>query len=179
MGPRFALRAFVLALVAATGIGVALAATNATLKTANNSTLGKIVVSGNGRTLYHLTSEKGKAVKCKGQCLSFWLPVTTKAGAKTVAGAGLTASKLGTVKRVGGVLQVTYAGYPVYWYSGDRKAGDTAGEALPGQGVPGTWYAVSPVGASVMAASAPPPTTTGSTTTTTSGGYGGGPGYKP
>lgn len=65
-------------------------------------------------------------------------------------------SKLGTVKRPDGELQVTYAGFGLYRYSGDRKAGD-----VKGQGFQRIWYAISPSGKVV-------------TTTAGGGGYGGG-----
>ena len=59
------------------------------------------------------------------------------AGAKPVAGAGVTAAKLGTVKRPDGKIQVTYNGLPLYLFAGDSKAGD-----VKGQGVGGIWHVV-------------------------------------
>jgi len=43
---------------------------------------------------------------------------------------------------------VTYAGHPLYWFSGDSAAGDTNGEGLTDFG--GAWYAVSPAGKAVV-----------------------------
>jgi hypothetical protein len=62
-----------------------------------------------------------------------------KAGAKPVAGSGIAAAKLGVVKRPDGKLQVTYGGFGLYVYAGDKKAGDANGEQLQN-----SWYAVSP-----------------------------------
>jgi hypothetical protein len=42
---------------------------------------------------------------------------------------------------------VTYSGHPLYYYSGDAKAGETNGEGLDGFGA--EWYLVSPGGANV------------------------------
>ena len=42
---------------------------------------------------------------------------------------------------------MTYAGHPLYWFSGDTAAGDTSGEGLTDFG--GAWYAVSPAGKAV------------------------------
>src|SRR5262249_30742976 len=73
---------------------------------------------------------------------------------KPVAGPGLIASKLGTIKRPDGGVQITYNGLALYRYAGDKKAGQTNG-----QGVEGSWYAVTSAGkitkAKVTTASAP------------------------
>jgi hypothetical protein len=60
---------------------------------------------------------------------------------KPVAGSGVRASLLGTIKRPDGKLQVTYAGKPLYLYSGDSKPGQANG-----QGVNQAWYAITPSG---------------------------------
>ena len=111
---------------------------------AQNVALGKILVSASGRTLYHDSAEKKNVVKCLGSCATQWPPLLVPAGAKPVPGPGITASLLGTVKRPDGKLQVTYAGLPLYLFSGDRKAGD-----VKGQGLSGIWHALTPTGAVV------------------------------
>ena len=146
-----------------------------TMKSAKNSALDTtIVVSATGRTLYHYTPDKKNAATCTGTCATTWPPLLIAAGKKPVAGAGLTASKLGTVKRPDGTMQVTYGGYALYLFSGDSKAGQ-----VNGQGLEGVWHAVAPSGAVVTksASSAGSSSTSsgyGTTTTTTSsgGGYG-------
>jgi hypothetical protein len=79
------------------------------------------------------------------------------------------------VMRSDGKMQVTYAGYPLYRFAGDTKAGQVNGQGLGGQ-----WHVVAASGALVMkAATKPSSGATGgggaTTTTTTSGG--GGYGY--
>ncbi len=101
-----------LTLTALAGAGVAVAATRSavTVKTAKNTALNTtIIVNTSGRTLYHLTTEKGKKVVCTGQCATIWPPLTVPKGTKPIAGPGITKSKLGTVKRPDGRIQVTYA----------------------------------------------------------------------
>jgi hypothetical protein len=76
-------------------------------------------------------------------------------GAPT-AGSGATASDLATITRSDGTKQVTYAGHPLYYFAGDKAAGQTNGEASNGFGAP--WYLVAPSGqqiTSLPAASAP------------------------
>jgi predicted lipoprotein with Yx(FWY)xxD motif len=146
-----------------------------TVKSAKNSALGTtIVVSATGRSLYHYGPENKNAVKCTGSCATTWPPLLIAAGKKPVAGAGLTASKLGTVKRPDGKTQVTYGGFALYLFSGDAKAGD-----VNGQGLEGVWHAVGSSGAVVMKSASAGSSSTSSgygatTTTTTSsgGGYG-------
>jgi hypothetical protein len=75
--------------------------------------------------------------------------------------AAANARLVGTIKATHGMLQVTYAGFPLYFFAGDKAAGQTAG-----QGFQSEWYVVNTAGAFVkhaVATPAPAPTTTGST----------------
>jgi predicted lipoprotein with Yx(FWY)xxD motif len=122
--------------------GAAFAATSAGTVTvkASSGLGGKIVVTSVGMTLYHYTDEKRGTIGCKATCRSFWPPLLAGT-AKPVAGAGLIASKLGTIKRPDGGIQVTYNGLALYRYAGDKKPGQ-----INGQGVEGSWYAVTAAG---------------------------------
>ncbi len=53
--------------------------------------------------------------------------VLPKGVKKPQAKGGVNAAKLGTIKRSGGVLQVTYAGKPLYYFAGDSAAGQANG----------------------------------------------------
>jgi predicted lipoprotein with Yx(FWY)xxD motif len=108
--------------------------------------LGKVLVDGNGRTLYLFEADKGTMSKCDGACASAWPPLTTSG--KPTAGAGVAAAKLGTAKRPDGTTGVTYAGHPLYTYAGDGAPGQTAGEGLTDYGAP--WYALSAAGKTVV-----------------------------
>jgi predicted lipoprotein with Yx(FWY)xxD motif len=88
--------------------------------------LGKILVDGQGRTLYLFQADKGTTSKCSGACTGIWPPLTTKG--KPMAGSGLQAAKLGTARRSDGKLGVTYNGHPLYTYAGDSSPGQTTGE---------------------------------------------------
>lgn len=171
-----------LVLVAAAGAGAAMATTaaagaKATVKTAKSGSYGVVLVDGNGKALYRYTPDrKGKSV-CTGQCLTYWPALVVKATAKPVAGAGVKASLLGTIKAAHGMRQVTYAGYPLYRYKADSKPGEFAG-----QGFDGIWYVVNTSGALVKKHASggggggggggypPEPTTTSGTTTDSGGG---------
>lgn len=115
------------------------------VSSARNGALGEVLVSAAGRTLYHLSSEKRGAIMCTGACAVTWPPLLLPGHAKPIAGPGVTASKLGTVRRPNGQLQVSYGGLALYLYAGDTKAGEANG-----QGAGGVWHALTPTGATVL-----------------------------
>jgi predicted lipoprotein with Yx(FWY)xxD motif len=178
------------AVALAIGLAVAVGVANAALVSVHstqNTALGKILVSASGRTLYHDSLEGKNLVKCTGACAAEWPPLVIAAGAKPVAGSGVTAAMLGTVKRSDGKIQVTYGGKPLYLFSGDKKAGD-----VKGQGTGGIWHALTPAGAVVTktvktsSSGSTTGTSSGSSTGTTSGsgtstgsGSNAGTGYTP
>jgi predicted lipoprotein with Yx(FWY)xxD motif len=172
---RGGLRALVMAatiVVACIGVasgGAAGSSVKATVAVSKTSTLGSILVSSSGKTLYRFLADHGKTSACSGSCATYWPPLTVAKTAKPVAGAGITASKLGTMKRSDGTIQVTYNGYPLYLYAGDAKAGQVAG-----QGVDKKWYVLAPSGAtiktSVTAATQSATSTTGSAGSSSSSG---------
>jgi predicted lipoprotein with Yx(FWY)xxD motif len=138
-------------LVAVVGAGVALAAAPGpvTVKAAHSASLhASIVVTRDGLTLYHLVAEHGTKIGCAGACASTWPPLLVPSGGEALAGKGIARSKLGTITRPDGRRQVTYGGFALYRYSGDRKAGDTNG-----QGLQGAWYAIGASGQIVKSVS--------------------------
>jgi predicted lipoprotein with Yx(FWY)xxD motif len=158
-------------------VGLAGASAAITMKSTLNSSLGSsILVNSAGRTLYHDSAEKKNTVKCLATCLKEWVPLVVTAGAKPVAGTGVTAAKVGVLKRPDGKMQVTYAGLPLYLFAGDSKAGD-----VNGQGVGGIWHAIAPTGIVITkaATTASTPSTGGSSTGGTSSGGGSYGGSSP
>jgi predicted lipoprotein with Yx(FWY)xxD motif len=113
-----------------------------------SSKLGKILVDGQGRTLYLWEADTGTASTCAGACASAWPPLTTEG--QPVAGAGVSASKLGTTKRGDGTTEVTYNGHPLYTFSGDSAPGQTAGQGSDGFGA--EWYVLSAAGNAIESA---------------------------
>jgi predicted lipoprotein with Yx(FWY)xxD motif len=165
MGSRIGAVVLALAGAAAFTVGATGAGNlKATVAVADNSTLGKIVVGSTGRTLYHFTGDHGKTVTCTATCAAQWPPVTIAKGAKPTAGPGLKASKLGTVTRPDGTIQVTYNGYTLYRFAGDTAKGQVRGQALESK-----WFTLGSSGALVKlnpssAAAAGASTSTGSST---------------
>jgi predicted lipoprotein with Yx(FWY)xxD motif len=106
------------------------------------SSLGQILVDGNGKTLYLFEADTGTASTCSGACAQAWPPVTTSGGPKAASGA--SQSLLGTTTRSDGTKQVTYKGHPLYTFVNDTKPGDTTGEGSTAFGA--GWDVLSPAG---------------------------------
>ena len=105
--------------------------------------LGQVLVDPSGLTVYLFLADKGTASSCNStSCVQYWPPVLTNGAPQ--AGAGLTASLLGTTTRADGATQVTYAGHPLYRFINDKAAGDVTGQAVNAFGAP--WYVVAPSG---------------------------------
>lgn len=104
--------------------------------------LGTILVTAQGMTLYDFHKDKGGTSSCYGACSGAWPPLLT-AGEPQVEG-GARAGMLGTTKRKDGTLQVTYSGWPLYTYAGDRKPGEANGNDIDQFGE--EWYALQPNG---------------------------------
>src|ERR1700744_449131 len=129
------------ALVAVGGISLSVlasseagAASAVTVSSTKNAKLGTILVS--GKTLYTL---KPGSTPCTAACLKVWPALVLPAGVtKAKAGSGVSASKLGTVKR-NGVVQVTYGGKPLYFFVGDTATGQVNGNVTDTWG---KWSAV-------------------------------------
>jgi predicted lipoprotein with Yx(FWY)xxD motif len=117
----------------------------ATVGVNDNGKLGKILVDSRGRTLYLFKKDSGTKSACTGGCAVAWPPL--RVTGKPVVGKGASASKLGTSKRSDGNPQVTYAGHPLYTFTGDQNPGDTNGQGLTNFG--GGWFALSSAGGQV------------------------------
>ncbi|MGW1173851.1 hypothetical protein ACWD4P_09005 [Kitasatospora sp. NPDC002543] len=126
-----------------------------TMQTAQDPKLGTIVTDSAGFTLYRFDQDRNSPPEsyCNGGCATVWPPEHAD-GNVTVK--GIDSKLVGTVTRDDGTKQVTLNGWPAYRYSPDAKPGDTKG-----QGVGGTWFALTPTGgkAGVAAGSTPMPGT--------------------
>ena len=103
-----------------TGAAFAATLSAGTTVTLHKTSLGKVLATSKGLTLYLYTPDGKNKSNCTGQCSAYWPALLTKG--KPVAAAGVKQSLLGTAKR-GTKLQVTYKGHPLYTYSGESKAG--------------------------------------------------------
>lgn len=117
------------------------AANQVALHATTSGALGTIVTDASGMTLYRFDKDTAKpsASNCAGTCAATWPPALVTGS--SVALSGVDGSEVGTVTRADGTKQLTIGGWPVYRFSKDTAPGDVKGE-----GVGGTWYAVTPQG---------------------------------
>ena len=116
----------------------------ATVNVGKNSKYSSFLVDGKGMTLYLFTKDLPGTSTCAGSCAMSWPPLLTNG--KPVAGTGVDASKFGTTARADGTTQVTYNGWPLYYFAKDQQPGDTNGD-----GVGSVWYLITPAGAKAVA----------------------------
>lgn len=117
-------------------VSVSEAGAEASIEVAS-SDLGEILVDGEGTTLYLFTPDAQGDSTCYDDCEANWPPLTD--GAE--AGSGVDAGLLGSTTRTDGSEQVTYNGWPLYYFAGDVAPGETNG-----QGINEVWFVVSPAG---------------------------------
>ena len=152
LGTVRALRATTLGVLAAvlavtSMSAVALAAGSTTLATGKATVKGKtktVVVDSRGLTLYTLSGESVKNLKCvSSTCFKAWLPYKVSATAKLTKAPGVSGT-IGSLHRIKGKFhQVMLNGHPLYTFAGDAaKKGSAKGEGITAFG--GTWHVVSP-----------------------------------
>ncbi len=119
--------------------------------------LGKLLVDSQGLTLYDFHKDKGMKSSCYTACAQAWPPLLTKGQPRPRNGAA--AAKLGVTTRKDGSKQVTYAGHPLYTFTGDQRPGEANGNDVDAFGA--EWYALHPNGADAKSgggnATPPPP----------------------
>jgi predicted lipoprotein with Yx(FWY)xxD motif len=117
------MRALTLFLIAAAlAAGTADASPSGNARVAVRSTdYGRILVDGRGFALYAFTHDTRSRSTCEGACAKAWPPFVTRG--RVTAAAGAHGGLVGTVRRPDGRRQVTYAGRPLYYYVGDKRAG--------------------------------------------------------
>lgn len=109
-----------------------------TLAVVTNETLGDILVSTTGRTVYRFTQDADGTSACNGDCATSWPPYTIAEGERLFIRPNVE-GEVGTITRDDGALQVTYNGSPLYFWQGDAAPGDANGHEMGG-----VWFVVTP-----------------------------------
>ena len=114
--------------------------------TLRHTALGTILTTGTGFTVYAFEADNGTMSACTGACAVAWPPVTARGGHIKVAG-GASTSLAAETTRPGGAQQLTYAGHPLYTYTGDTSPGATNGQGSEAFGA--RWDVLTAVGQEV------------------------------
>lgn len=97
-----------------------------------SSTKGNYMADFAGMTLYVFDNDKTGVSNCNGTCASTWPPYSSGATAQGTFPTGIS-----VITRSDGSKQFAWNGKPLYYFSGDSKAGD-----INGDGVGGIWHIV-------------------------------------
>ncbi len=101
--------------------------------------LGSFLVGPDGMTLYLFTRDTvGGDSVCYDRCADRWPPLLVDSADMITVDPAIPGT-VGTVARTDGTLQVTYNGWPLYYWYNDKAPGDTDGEA-----VGKTWWVIPP-----------------------------------
>ena len=121
----------------------------ATINVSESADFGPILVDGNDMSLYlFMADTQNSGTSTCGDddgCAEEWPPLVSQG--TPVAGEGVDAAMLATITRDDGTMQVTYNGWPLYFFHEDVAPGDTNGQGIDEFG--GLWFLVSPEGAAI------------------------------
>lgn len=122
--------------------------------------LGETLVDAAGMTLYAFVdtaTDRGPdrvtqgmrdaSPTCTDGCAEAWPPFLTDGAPE--AAASVDPELLYTTERADGTMQVTYNGWPLYFFVSDQAPGDTAGQGIAppaGNAFGATWYMLAPDG---------------------------------
>ena len=98
--------------------------------------VGNYLTDGDGKTLYYFTKDSSGMSACSGDCIKNWPAFTADS---FIIPSVMNASDFGTITRDDGTSQVTFKGYPLYYFIRDKRRGQ-----ITGQGVGKVWYVVDP-----------------------------------
>ena len=120
---------------------------DAPLATKTHAEEGTYLIAGNGFAVYLFKADvQGNGAPaqsaCEGDCLATWPPVL--ADGEPVGSEAVNASLLDTMTRSDGTVQVTYNGWPLYYYAEDMTEEDINGHDLESFGE--DWYLIGPTG---------------------------------
>lgn len=92
------------------------------------------LTDGKGMALYLFTKDMADLSACQGECIKAWPLFYSD---QLLIDDSLKGDDFGSFKRTEGAMQLTYKGWPLYYWVKDAKAGDTTGE-----GVGKVWYLI-------------------------------------
>ncbi|WGV57243.1 hypothetical protein QIH01_17240 [Brevibacillus brevis] len=105
------------------------------LQLLKNEKAGEYLADPQGRALYYFKKDQAGKSNCSGDCLANWPAFTQEDFAVPE---GFDKKDFDTITREdNGKKQVTYKGFPLYYFAKDQQVGD-----VNGQGVKEVWFVI-------------------------------------
>lgn len=113
------------------------------VKLKTSQSLGSYLADKDDRTLYFFSNDADGKNNCTGGCITNW-PIFSAGDLLTQErlSQGLLANDFGTTTTASGQNQVTYKGWPLYYYS--PRGAQEAANLTSGDGAGNVWYAAKP-----------------------------------
>jgi len=111
-----------------------------------SATLGSYLSDKTGRTLYYFSTDANGQSSCSGGCEALWPVFFVDNLTADKLGTGLTLADFATITTGSGKKQLTYKGWPLYYYapvSGGVNTPEATG-ITTGDGVGGVWFVAKP-----------------------------------
>ncbi len=113
------------------------------IEIATNSTFGKILVNQDNQSMYFFANDVNGQRNCAGNCASVWPPVTGELY-ELELGANLDVADFATIAIENGLKQITYKGWPLYYFSTNGDGQLEPSGATEGDGKNGTFHIAKP-----------------------------------
>jgi predicted lipoprotein with Yx(FWY)xxD motif len=117
-------------------------AQNSLVKLKNSPTLGSYLADKDDKTLYFFSNDANGKNNCTGGCVSAWPIFSGDVPTQQQLDEGLSASDFGVITNADGKKQITYMGWPLYYFS--PKGVQEAPNAITGDGAGSVWYVAKP-----------------------------------
>lgn len=112
------------------------------VKLKTSPTLGKYLVDANDKTLYYFSNDADGKNHCSGGCATAWPIFGGKALTQKQLGKGLSASDFSVITTANGESQITYMGWPLYYFS--PKGVPEPPNTTSGEGAGDVWWVAKP-----------------------------------
>jgi predicted lipoprotein with Yx(FWY)xxD motif len=116
------------------------------VKLQTSSVLGSYLTDKTGLTLYYFSNDFNGQNNCPGGCALAWPVFSDSIASSDQLGEGLNKADFGTITIAGGIKQVTYKTWPLYYYApvvNGINVQEASGE-VKGENVGGVWFVAKP-----------------------------------
>ena len=90
------------------------------VRTIVDKQLGKVLTTANRQAIYVWNKEPKGTIRCTGACAKAWPPVIVKTGVVVPMHVSGIMGEFGTLRRAGGVRQLTFNRRPLYTYAHEK-----------------------------------------------------------